>query len=95
VLDKYCSVTGSEPQWVTDNTDEHRTKFVAVVCKLADPLFFNYRYSINYKLRKTVSTATGCTKHQISHTLRKARDFIKVYPEFKMQVNDIWVKMCR
>jgi hypothetical protein len=95
VLDQYCSVTGSMPDWVSTNTKEHRTKFVAVVCKMADPIFFNYSYRMNYKLRKNLSSATNCTNKQISDTLNKVRGFLKVYPDFRAEIDEIWMKLCK
>jgi hypothetical protein len=94
VLSKYCTITGATVDQVNKNNSDHRTKFIAVVCKLADPLFFQHHYSINYKLRSNIADATGCTNYQISHTLRKVRNYLSVYEDYRREVSDIYVQMC-
>ncbi|MCK9592688.1 MAG: hypothetical protein M0Q91_11855 [Methanoregula sp.] len=98
----YVTMTGTQPQWISNNTrsescqwDEPRTVFVAVMIKLIDPLYFSDNETVEHGFNKQMAELLGCNQSQILYTLRKARNFMSVYPAFEKKVNDIVTKIVR
>lgn len=101
-FDRYVEITGVEKKDIICNHrnplvqwEEERTIFLAVMVMLIDPLFFNYRESPTYRFQKEMTRLLDCKSGQIFYNLRKARNFIKVYPEFKDLVYDIYTKIVK
>lgn len=97
---KYISVTADLPAWITTNTrgtptlwNEPRTMFLAVMIRLVDPLYFEDPVYIDRGFVSAMSDVLGCKGTQIIYTLRKARNFYEVYPDFHRKVDAIFEKM--
>lgn len=91
--DLYISVTGVSKQDIVDNRNDQRTLCVAVFVMLVDPLFFSYADRPTYRFQKELKKVMRTSATQIFYNLRKARNFMKVYPEFNHQVDSIFEKI--
>jgi hypothetical protein len=92
---RFIEITGYSEEAIAADKDDARIFYIATICKMADPLFFDFKYSINYKLGREIGKSIGCSKYQISHGLQKLRDYLAVYPEFKVAMDDIYRRMCK
>ena len=99
-FEKYAAVTAQLPVWVSSNTrnmptiwNEPRTMFIAVMIRLVDPLALDDTEVVDRWFITSMTELLGCKNTQILYALRKARNFYKLYPEFKREVDAIFEKM--
>lgn len=90
----YIRITGIPKQDIIDNTKEQRILFIAVVAMLMDPIFFETDHKTKYGFHNEMAKMLNCKNYLIIfNNLKKAINFIKVYPDFKNKVNDIYEKI--
>lgn len=93
LFDRFIAISGFSKKDIIQNRHDSRILFVAVIVKLSDPLFYDYDERARYRLILSMSQLLRCDKGQILYNLRKSKNFWKVYPEFRNQVEDIYQKI--
>ena len=93
ILERFIAISEFSREDIILNRNDSRIVFVAVIIKLSDPLFFNYDERARYRLILSLSRLLRCDKGQILYNLRKSKNFWKVYPEFRSQVEDLYRKI--
>jgi hypothetical protein len=93
LLDRFIAISGHTRDDVMLNKNDSRILFVAVIIQLSDPLFYNFDERARYRLILSISRLLRCDRGQILYNLRKSKNFWKVYPEFRSQVEDLYRKI--
>ena len=89
----FLEITRFTHDELSRNFEDSRLLFIAVVIKMHDPWYFNFKQIAPYRLRKELSSLLGCSVWQISHTFKKVQNFIQVYPDFRIKIDHLYQQM--
>lgn len=94
LLNLFCNLKGLTFEEVIKNRDQSRILFITIIVKCYDPIFFiDEEKVLKRHLREELSNVLFCHETQISHILSTARTYLKVYKQFREEVDWICEKL--
>jgi len=90
---RFCTLTGLTPDQLRADVDK-RLQFLAIITMMDDPQYFDDELPI---IRKGLATALGdvldCHRTAISHALQTVKNYRRIYPEFRDEIDLLYGKM--
>jgi hypothetical protein len=82
----YCRAAHLNADQVRTNTDK-RLVFVGVVVQMEDPQYFDDDVPVRKGLASALGDVLGCHQTVISHTLRTVKNYRRIYPTFRAEMD--------
>lgn len=83
---RYCAILRMRPDMVRADS-ERRLIFVGVVTQMEDPQYFDDDSPVRKGLASALGAVLECHQTVISHTLRTVRNYRRIYPQFRAEMD--------
>ena len=82
----YCRAAHLNAEQVRTNMDK-RLVFVGVVTQMEDPQYFDDDVPVRKGLASALGDVLGCHRTIISHSLRTVKNYRRIYPTFRAEMD--------